>query len=154
MIHDSAWFEMLDKRKPRLATASWVPLYARQVSSELQYAEPGHWEEYFGAVAIAFPSDSEGVIDDVQWTDASRSGNRPHVEDDQYSPASRFVDWRSGAEGDYLVLRNWFETGDPDELLEAVDVSLPLQLPFPVLHDRRTSFLSHAGVPGLLRQPY
>ncbi|MHC4402261.1 MAG: hypothetical protein ACYTG0_21555 [Planctomycetota bacterium] len=128
MIHDPAWFEMSDKRKPRLATASWVPLYARQAWSELKYAEPGHWEEYFGAVAITFPAENEGLVDQVEWTHANRNGNRPHVEDGQYLPAGRFVDWSSDLEGDYLVLRNWFDTGDPDDILIEPDLILGLRL--------------------------
>jgi hypothetical protein len=128
MIHDKQWFEMSDQRKPRLAQASWVPLYGRRVSSELQYPEPGHWEEYFGAVAIAFPAESVQAIDEIEWTNAFRNGMRPRVEDGEFFSAKQFVDWHSEFEGGYLVLRGWFETGDHDEIIIDADLILGLQL--------------------------
>jgi len=113
MIHDSTWFEMSDGRKPRLATASWIPLFARQCSSEKKYAEPGHWEEYFGTAAIVFPEEDEVLARQVQWIDVNQTTHRPSIEGGEYLPASRFVDWNLDVQGDFLVLLNHFETGEP-----------------------------------------
>src|SRR4029079_790700 len=96
MIHEKDWFEMADRRKPRLAQASWVPLFARQKISERRYPEPGHWEEYFGAVAIAFPADCQSAAENIEWTDAVRDRMLPRVEEDCYFPSNSFESWRSG----------------------------------------------------------
>jgi hypothetical protein len=128
MIHESAWFEMKDQRKPRLATASWVPLFANQITSSLHYPATEHWEEFFGAVAIALPADRGDLIEQIEWMDASQSGHRPTVVDDTYVPASCFVHTESGVEGDYLVLQNRFETGDAEQLLIDPDLILGLRL--------------------------
>jgi hypothetical protein len=128
MIHKAAWFEMLDKRKPRFATASWVPLFARQQTSELRIAEPGHWQETFDAMAISLPAESAGLVAEIEWFELSASGNRPQVEGDCFLPASRFVHFKSDIEGDYLVLHNWFETGDEEQFILDPDLILGLRL--------------------------
>ncbi len=79
-------------------------------------------------MAIAFPAENTGLIDELEWIHVSSPGNRPQIEGDSYLPASRFVHFNTQVAGDYLVLQNCFETGDEDEFLLDPDLILGLNL--------------------------
>ena len=54
-MHEAEWFDMAPDKKPRLATASWVPLFQRLSSEERDYPETGWWRESISSVAVIFP---------------------------------------------------------------------------------------------------
>ena len=128
MIHDSGWFEMADKRIPRFAAASWVPLFARQQTSDLNTLSPGIGRNISTPWQSHFRQKNTGLIDELEWIHVSSPGNRPQIEGDSYLPASRFVHFNTQVAGDYLVLQNCFETGDEDEFLLDPDLILGLNL--------------------------
>src|SRR5713226_8000853 len=88
------WFEMQDIRKPRLATATWVPLFSRKViSNEHGYSEEGFLEEYFLAIGIILPFASRERAFRLPWMAIRRNpDNRPWIEREIYYAADVFTD--------------------------------------------------------------
>ena len=126
MTHDKSWFEFEDKKKPRLATASWVPLYSNQVWQEKQFGDIDYWEEYFGAAAILMPQDVENPFTSVQWSNAFRFRQGSWIDGDEYVEARYYFEGENV--GEYLVFRNNFETPDQEQLLIEPDLILAFHL--------------------------
>ena len=63
------WFDMEDLRRPRIPTASWLPLRANQVKLSGEFWKPGCIEEYCGVVSIVLPQDQREAALKLAWVD-------------------------------------------------------------------------------------
>jgi hypothetical protein len=127
---DQNWFEMRDVWKPRLATATWVPLFTSKVNSNShRYAEDGFLEEYFIAVAIIFPVSCRENALKLPWEKVMRNpDNRPYVAKGIYYSGDTFVDRDLEMTGTYSVLEQSFDGVERRKLHLHQDVILGLGL--------------------------
>jgi len=123
------WFEMRDLRKPRLATATWVPLFTSKVDSSYhKFGEAGFREDFSAAVGIILPVDSRAKALQVPWIKAKRHYNHPCVERGIYYPADIFIDEDLQLTGAYAVLEQSFDGAEPRSLHLHQDLVLSLGL--------------------------
>ncbi len=130
-LHDNVkWFEMADLKKRSLSRASWIPLLAYDDSR--RNGEPGYIgykAEYFGAIAILFPSGESKKALAIDWTEINRSfGDKPYIEDGIYKRAGIFRSYRNNLIGEYPVLMQSFETGEQNVWHLTQDIILGLDL--------------------------
>jgi hypothetical protein len=130
MSLDVKWFEMTDLKRRSLTRASWIPLCAYDHSRKKErYGYLGYEDEYFGAVAILFPAEESERALALEWMDVSPSwGHRPYVENNEYFPAGTFRSFSDELVGDYLVLQQLSETGEPTIWHLTQDIVLGLGL--------------------------
>jgi hypothetical protein len=125
---DQPWFDMDDVRRPRIATASWIPLRARRTTRRGEYWKPGCVEEHFAAVGIVLPADRRAQALEINWTGADRGHDRPWVEHEDYFPAGTFSDYRSGLAGNYPVLAQQRDADGTTDWYLDQDVLFALEL--------------------------
>src|SRR5438034_482296 len=104
---DQAWFEMVDIRRRRLASAVWIPLRAVDTSERKEaYAEVGYQQVFFGAGSVAFPVDQREAAERLGWSDIGIGHSHGHwMQDHEYFPCDRFDgSYRGGPIGLNLVL--------------------------------------------------
>ena len=65
-MHEAEWFDMAPAKKPRLATASWVPLFQRLTSEEREYPETGWWRESISSLAVIFPASVQNLKENIE----------------------------------------------------------------------------------------
>lgn len=124
------WFEMADLKRRSLMRASWIPLIAYDDSR--RNGKPGYLgykAEYFGAIAILFPSKESKRALALNWTEINRSwGDKPYIEDGKYFRAGTFRSYRNNLVGEYPVLMQLFETGEQRIWYLTQDIILGLNL--------------------------
>ncbi|MFH2068272.1 MAG: hypothetical protein ABII89_02255 [Candidatus Omnitrophota bacterium] len=128
---DKTWFKMQDLIKKEYEKSVWIPLLSSQMlkkHGEIGYE--GYEEEFFGAVAIAFPENKKKEALECNWSDV-RLGhdNGPYADENGYMEAGNFEHYKNGVEGKYLVLQQYFEHGkEKPEWHLSQDLILALKL--------------------------
>jgi hypothetical protein len=128
--HEQDWFEMRDLRKARIASSTWIPVFARHQPLEVgNCRQVGHQEEYFGAHAIIVPQQYRDKALQVEWTEASFSHDRrPHIDGDEFKSAGNFDDSATGIVGKRLVLEGTFDGLESSQQFIDQDLILGLRL--------------------------
>lgn len=130
MSDDVKWFEMRDLKRRSLTRASWIPLCAYDDSRKKgRFGYLGYELEYFAAVSILFPvADCEKALA-LGWADVSHNwGYKPYVDNDDYFSAGTFRSFTGELVGDYPVLRQSFDAGEPSIWHLTQDIILGLGL--------------------------
>jgi hypothetical protein len=106
---DQAWFDMDDQRRPRIPTASWLPLRARHTRARGELWKPGCDEEHFGAVAILLPADRRDEALSIGWADVGHHAHTTQIDDEHYIRVGTFTAHSSDLTGQYPVLHQHFD---------------------------------------------
>jgi hypothetical protein len=125
------YYKFEDVLKHPLNTKSWIPVYSRELLSEVgEFGYDGYNEEYFGAISILIDRDKKNEALEVEWTSANISaGNKGWVDnDDEYIISGIFSNWKNNLTGNYLVLDQLLETGDNNVWHLEQDLVLSLNL--------------------------
>ena len=122
------WFEMRDLRRPRLSTATWIPLrFLETTRSQRKWIAMGGWEEHFQVIAIELPLAAQQSVPGLDWVVAQCSIHEPSVQNEGWVRAGTFRDERFGDfSGRYPVLVS-STCGETEWLLDQ-DVVLALGL--------------------------
>lgn len=88
MTTGGEWFEMKSERKPRMRTASWIPLYREIETSEGSWPDVDFEEDIIITRSAIFPDFVENLDEQLDWSDLHLAhGNRPEANAEMYSPA-------------------------------------------------------------------
>lgn len=100
------WFEMNDIRGKIFSKAVWIPLRAAYRNEHTgKYGYEGYKEDFSGSGCIAVPTDKKEFAERLGWMDVGISHQHSGVYDNEkYSPADIFEDYRGGFKGLHLVL--------------------------------------------------
>lgn len=125
---EQSWFDMEDLKRPRISTASWIPLRASQVMRQGELWHPGCVDEYFGAISVIMSVENRNRAMEISWNDVNKDHHGPWVEGEQYFPSGIFIDYGSDARGNFSVLmQRQAEVGEMEWLLDQ-DIVLALEL--------------------------
>lgn len=123
------WFEMPDLRQRTYNSKTWVPIRAYGIiSREGIWGRDGYIEEFFGAGAVMVPIEIREDALKFEWNDVGLAYNTPSFEQGEYHEAAYFRDYRSGVEGHYLLLTQWFDTDENEVWHLSQDLVLGLGL--------------------------
>lgn len=128
---DRKLFEMQDLIRKDYDKSVWIPLYSSQVfNKQGEIGYEGYAEEFLGSISIMFPEEKMQEALKINWSDVSLGhDNRPYADDKGYKKAGNFVHHTNGLEGEYLVLRQYFDYGEEKpELHLSQDIILALGL--------------------------
>jgi hypothetical protein len=127
-MKDQKWFEMEDLKKLDFNTRSWTPLAAFVENSDGKYGYVGYDEDYISCFSILISVSAKEYIKDLEWMDISDGVNSPYADDKNYYPARDFSACKGKIKGEYLVLRQIFDTGDESEWYLSEDLIIALGL--------------------------
>lgn len=124
------WFEMNDIVKIDYNDKSWIPLCAYlTIKEEGNYGYENYKEEFFSCVSVLFPLDKKEIALKCDWGEVNKMGdNKPYAEADTYYRSNRFFSYDQKLEGEYIVLQQYFDTGDQKEWYLSEDLILALGL--------------------------
>jgi len=129
MKHEQEWFEMRDRRARFMDRSAWTPLRsARKEASPGKWFADGHQEEHFCASSAAFPVSTRSEVErEIGWGQLSlMHDHAPYAQDDEYTPADRFV--LGDLQGTYLVLSQRGNSAEHGDWLLHPDLILGLRL--------------------------
>jgi len=126
------WFEMRSERKPRMQTASWIPLYRDFEIDENDWPQIGYKYELIMTRSAIFPACVEKLHEQLDWSDLYlANGNRPEANEEMYSPAREL--WSHQVrhnddfeDGEFLVFEH--QTSYGREILLLPDLICALRL--------------------------
>lgn len=125
------WFEMVDLKRRDIQRDSWVPLCRYQTTSnEIPYGKLGHEKEFFGAIAVMFPSKAREEALKCDWSSISPNvGHRPWIEDDEFFRTGTYITYRNDLDnGHYPVLQLSYDGLEAPEWILDQDIVAGLGL--------------------------
>jgi len=127
---DQNWFEMPEIRRRTFERATWIPVMAVGVGEKQgRYGYLGFQEEFFGIGSVAVPVTAKSETEKLGWSDIGINHNASGwVQDGVYRPANLFSNYRGGADGEFVVLNQGFDSGEQHEWHLSQDLVVTLGL--------------------------
>lgn len=124
------WFEMNDLIKLDYNNKSWIPLCAYSTINEIgRYGYDGYQEEYYACNSVLFPLEKKDAALKCDWGEVNKTGdNRPYADKDGYIKSNYFCSYDDKVEVEYIVLQQYFDTGDTKEWYLSEEITLALGL--------------------------
>lgn len=124
------WYNLSDWKKNDFNRRTWIPLkHCATLVDEGRYGYIGYRNEFISISSAMLPLETKDKALKTQWSSFNvHSNNKYWIEDNKYYTSGTYKDYDSKTIGNYLVLVQTFDSGEPQEWHLDQDLALALNL--------------------------